>query len=73
MPCAESQFDDAAPPNQQVGKLSNSMEGVERRGAAMTYLSQRSFDDIESRQHRAELVAGLLVLVFVLIIAGGLI
>ena len=39
----------------------------------MTYLSQRTFDDIESRQHRTELVAGLLVLMFVLIVAGGLV
>lgn len=42
------------------------------RGGSVTYLTQKSFDDVECRQQRSELLSGVLVLVFVLLIVASL-
>lgn len=38
----------------------------------MTYLTQKSFDDVECRQQRSELLSGMLVLLFVLLVIASL-
>lgn len=45
---------------------------MEIRGEYVTYLTQKSFDDVECRQQRSELLSGMLVLLFVLLVIASL-